>query len=149
KEAGKAWDIGPGNPNSHERIESGLVSYGGDTDDFTNPYEVRMGKYVDLHVPDDTIGIKALRTIKAEGVKRHQLGVVLDNETPSGPSFVWFDVLVDGAKIGSMTNIIWSYRMKKNIGFGLVSSQAKAGDRVTIMRDGKAEPATLTELPFL
>ncbi|MGL4404677.1 MAG: glycine cleavage system protein T, partial [Notoacmeibacter sp.] len=46
KEAGKAWDIGPGNPNSHERIESGLVSYGGDTDDFTNPYEVRMGKYV-------------------------------------------------------------------------------------------------------
>jgi glycine cleavage system aminomethyltransferase T len=149
KEAGKAWDIGPGNPNSHERIESGLVSYGGDTDDFTNPFEVRMGKYVDLNVPDDTVGIQALRKIKAEGVKRHQLGVVLDDHAAAGPSFVWFDILADGAKIGSMTNIIWSYRMKKNIGFALVSAAAKAGNRVTIMRGGKAELATLAELPFL
>jgi glycine cleavage system aminomethyltransferase T len=149
KEAGQPWDIGPGNPNSHERIESGLVSYGGDTDDATNPFEVRMGKYVDLHVPNDTVGIAALRKIKAEGVKRQQLGVVLDAETAAGPSFVWFDILADGAKIGSMTNIIWSYRMKKNIGFALVSASAKSGDRVTIMRGGKAEPATLAELPFL
>ncbi len=149
KEAGKAWDIGPGNPNVHERIESGLISYGGDTDDFTNPFEVRMGKYVDLNVPDDTVGIQALRRIKAEGVKRHQLGVILDNEAAAGPSFVWFDILAGGAKIGSMTNIIWSHRMKRNIGFALVSAAAKAGDRVTVMRDGKAEPATLAELPFL
>ena len=28
KEAGKAWDIGPGNPNAHERVESGLLSWG-------------------------------------------------------------------------------------------------------------------------
>jgi glycine cleavage system aminomethyltransferase T len=149
KEAGKPWDIGPGNPNSHERIESGLVSYGGDTDDATNPFEVRMGKYVDLNVPDDTVGIGALRRIKADGVKRQQLGVVLDNETPAGPSFVWFDILADGSKLGSMTNIIWSHRMKRNIGFALVSATVKAGDRVTVVRDGQAEPATLTELPFL
>ena len=149
KEAGKAWDIGPGNPNVHERIESGLISYGGDTDDFTNPFEVRMGKYVDLTVPDDTVGIQALRAIKAQGVKRHQLGVALDNEAPAGASFVWFDILADGAKIGSMTNIIWSYRIKKNIGFGLLAVASKPGDRVTVLRDGKAEAATLAELPFL
>jgi NAD(P)-dependent dehydrogenase (short-subunit alcohol dehydrogenase family) len=39
--------------------------------------------------------------------------------------------------------------MKKNIGFALVSAAARAGDRVVVLRDGKAEPATLTELPFL
>ena len=149
KEAGKSYGIGPGNPNAHERIESGLLSYGGDTDDFTNPFEVRMGKYVDLTVPDDTVGIKALRRIKAEGVKRQQLGIVLDNPTPAGPSFTWFDIMADGAKIGSMTNIIWSYRMKKNIGFALVSASANAGDRVSVMRGGMAEPAFLAELPFL
>ncbi len=149
KEAGKAWDIGPGNPNACERIESGLVSYGGDTDDFTNPFEVRMGKYVDLNVPDDTIGIQALRKIKQDGARRHQLGVVLDNETPTGPSFIWFDILSGDSKIGAMTNIVWSYRMKKNIGFGLVLVSAKAGDRVSVLRDGKMEPATLVELPFL
>ena len=35
KEAGKPWGIGPGNPNMSERIESGLLSYGSDTDDQT------------------------------------------------------------------------------------------------------------------
>jgi glycine cleavage system aminomethyltransferase T len=149
KEAGQPWNIGPGNPNAHERIESGLLSYGGDTDDFTNPYEVRMGKYIDLQVPDDTVGIQALRHIKANGIQRQQLGVVLDEETPAGPSFVWFDIFADGAKIGSMTNIIWSYRLKKNIGFVLVSTNAKAGDRIHIARAGKMEPATLVELPFI
>ena len=108
-----------------------------------------MGKYIDLNVPDDTVGIPALRRIKAEGVKRQQLGVVLDEPAAAGPSFIWFDIMADGAKIGAMTNVIWSYRMKKNIGFGLVSVSAKAGDRVTVMRNGKAEPATLAELPFL
>lgn len=148
KEAGKAWGIGPGNPNTHERVESGLMSYGGDTDDTTNPYEVRLGKYVDLHVPDDVIGIRVLRKIKAEGPKRHQLGVVMDDEVPAGPSFIWFDILAGGAKIGSMTNIIWSYRMKKNIGFALVSVAAKAGDKVAVMRNGQPQSATLAELPF-
>jgi glycine cleavage system aminomethyltransferase T len=149
KEAGKPFDIGPGNPNTHERIESGLLSYGGDTDDSTNPFEVRLGKYIGLDVPDDTVGIEALRRIKAEGPKRQQLGVILDDETPSGPSFVWFDILSGNQKSGSMTNIIWSYRLKKNVGFALVASTVKAGDRVEIVRNGRREPATLSELPFI
>jgi glycine cleavage system aminomethyltransferase T len=149
KEAGRTWDIRPGNPNSHERIESGLLSYGGDTDDATNPFEVRMGKYVDLHVPDDTIGIQALRKIKAEGPKRHQLGLILDNLKPSGPSFVWFDIQNGTRKIGAMTNIIWSYRLKKNIGFALVDVSTKPGDKVMVIGDAGPEPATLVELPFL
>jgi glycine cleavage system aminomethyltransferase T len=149
KESGRIWGIGPGNPNSHERIESGLVSYGGDTDDTTNPFEVRMGKYVDLNVSDDTVGIQALRRIKAEGPKRHQLGVILDDPKPSAPSFVWFDIAAGGARIGSMTNIIWSYRLKKNIGFALVKASAKPGDSVNVMRAGVPEPAVLVDLPFL
>lgn len=81
-EAGKPWDIGPGNPNTHERIESGLLSWGGDTDDRTNPFEVRMGRYIDLDVADDTVGLAALRKIKSEGPKRHQLGIVLEGDYP-------------------------------------------------------------------
>lgn len=149
REAGKPFDIGPGNPNAHERVESGLLSYGGDTDDQTNPFEVRMGKYIDLEVSDDTVGIAALRKIKAEGIKRQQLGVVLDSQEQGAPSFTWFDILANDRKIGSMTNIIWSYRMKKTIGFALVSSAAKVGDRVFVMRNGTREAATLCDLPFI
>ena len=149
KEAGKAWNIGPGNPNAHERVESGLLSYGGDTDDQTNPFEVRLGKYVDVNLPDEVVGIEALRKIKSEGPKRQQLGVILDDETPASSSFIWFDISSESKLIGKMTNITWSYRLKKNIGFALVSILAKAGARVTIMRNGRSEAATLAELPFL
>jgi hypothetical protein len=36
-----------------------------------------------------------------------------------------------------------------NIGFGLVDSAAKSGERVEVIRNGRAEPATLAELPFI
>jgi glycine cleavage system aminomethyltransferase T len=149
REAGQPWDIGPGNPNTHERIESGLLSWGGDTDDWTNPFEVRMERYVDLNVPDDTVGIQALRRIKTEGPVRQQLGLVLDGDMPSGSAFTWFDILRDGRKIGDMTNIIWSYRMKKNIGFALVSTAAQPGDIVEIQKDGRKIGGALTRLPFI
>ncbi len=149
KEAGQPHGIGPGNPNWCERVESGLVSYGGDSDGQTNPFEVRMGKYVDLHVPDDTIGIEALRRIAAEGPKRHQLGVVLDNSEPVKAEFTWNDIDMDGARIGDMTTCVWSYRMKKNIGFALVATSAKPGDRVVVRRGAGPVEGTLSELPFL
>jgi glycine cleavage system aminomethyltransferase T len=149
KEAGRSWDIGPGNPNTHERIESGLLSWGGDTDDQTNPFEVRMGRYIDLSVPDDTIGIQALRRIKAEGPKRHQLGVVLSGATPAGSAFTWFEITKSGKRIGDMTNIIWSYRLKQNIGFALVATAAKPGDDVEVLKDGARIKAKLVELPFV
>ena len=149
KEAGKPWGIGPGNPNVHERIESGLLSYGGDTDDDTNPFEIRMGNYVDLDIDDDVVGIKALRKIKAEGVKRHQLGIMLEGNEPLGASFIWFDIQSNGAKVGSMTNIIWSHRLKKNIGFALVSVTVKPGDAVTVIKGDEQVNGTLCELPFI
>ena len=149
KEAGKPWDIGPGAPATPERVESGLVSVGGDTDDMTNPFEVRLEKYVDLHVPDDVVGIKALRQIKAEGVKRHQLGVILDGDTPAPLGMHREDIQVNGKSVGMLTNCVWSYRMKANIGFGMVQSEISAGTEVTVNRPKGPVSARLVELPFL
>ena len=149
KEAGKPWGIGPGNPSWSERVESGLISYGGDTDRETNPFEVRMGKYVDLDVADDVIGIKALRRIHAAGPQRHSLGIILEGKDPITFGFAWNDIRKDGAKVGDMTTCAWSYRMKKNIGFALISTRCKAGDAIEVVRQGKFIPGTLTELPFL
>ena len=153
REAGKPHDIGPGNPNWCERIESGLVSFGGDTDGQTNPFEVRMGKYVDLTVPDDTVGITALRRIAAEGPKRHQLGVLLDGGSPAKPEFTWNAITKDGARIGDLTAATWSYRLNRNIGFALVSAAAQPGDLVSVARaSGPVSgpvSGTLCPLPFL
>ena len=147
-EAGRPWDIGPGNPNACERIESGLLSWGGDTDDNTNPFEIRLGQYVDLDVADDVVGIGALRRIHAEGPKRHQLGVILEGDTPAGPQYAWYDIERNGSKIGAMTNCVWSWRLKRNIGFALVAIERRPGEAVTVLKDGQTVNAVLTELPF-
>lgn len=149
KEAGKPWGIGPGTPNFAERVESGLLSFGGDTDDRTNPFEVRLEKFVDLDLSDEVIGIGALRRISAEGPKRRQLGVMLEGATPTQLGFLWHDIRAGGRKIGVMTNCVWSYRLKRNIGFGLVAVSCKPDDAVEVIKDGRATPAVLTELPFL
>ena len=149
KEAGQPWGIGPGNPNWSERVESGLISFGGDTDGQTNPYEVRMGKYVDLHVPDDTEGIQALRRISAEGPKRHSLGIILDAGDPVSPGFSWNPIYKDGVKVGDLTNCIFSIRVQKNLGFALISRDCVVGDRVHSMVGGVMQSGVLTELPFV
>ena len=149
KEAGQPWGIGPGNPNWSERVESGLISFGGDTDGQTNPYEVRMGKYVDLHVPDDTVGIQALRRISAEGPKRHSLGIILDAGDPVSPGFSWNPIYKDGVKVGDLTNCIFSIRVQKNLGFALISRDCVVGDRVHSMVGGVMQSGVLTELPFV
>lgn len=148
KEAGRAWDIGPGNPNFCERIESGLLSYGGDTDETTNPFEVRLGKYVDLTVPDDVIGIEALRRIHAAGPRRHQLGVVLDGEEPTQLGFLWHPIRRNGEAVGVLTNCVWSYRLRRNIGFALISISCRAGERVEVVKEG-CSGGVLRELPFI
>lgn len=149
REAGAPFDIGPGNPNPSERVESGLLSWGGDTDDRTNPFEVRLGGFVDLDVDDDVIGIKALRSIEADGPERQQLGVLLEGDRPAALSSLWFDIVLDGRKVGDLTNCAWSYRLKRNIGFGLVSSDLAPGQKVSVIKDGTAVDASLRTLPFI
>ena len=149
REAGKPWGIGPGAPNLCERVESGLLSYGADTDGRTNPFEVRLGKYVDLGVAEEVIGIQTLRRINAAGPRRHQLGVVLEGNEPAVPDFLWHPILSSGRKVGDLTNCTWSCRLKQNIGFALISTECVDGDTVEVLKEGSKVVGTLTELPFI
>ncbi len=148
REAGRPWDIGPGNPNHCERIESGLVNVGGDTDDSTNPFEVGMARFIDLNIGDDVIGIEALRRITAAGPRRHLIGIVLEGKQPLPLPSQWSPVLRDGKRVGDMTNCVWSYRLNANIGFGLVSIETVAGDEIVVLKEGTHVAGRLRELPF-
>ncbi len=149
KEAGQPWGIGPGSPTTPERYESGLVSVGGDSDDNTNPYEVRLGAYVNLDVPDDTVGVQALREIAKNGPKRHQLGLKLGGDGPEPFGFSWEEIHKNGRKVGDMTNCVWSPRLKENIAYALISVEMKPGDEVTVLRQAGPVSGVLCELPFL
>ncbi|MEM6550263.1 MAG: glycine cleavage T C-terminal barrel domain-containing protein [Pseudomonadota bacterium] len=150
KEAGQGWDIGPGYPNPMERVESGLLSWGGDTDDETTPFEVRMERYVHLDAPDDVIGMPALRRIAEAGSARHQLGAVMEHEGALPAIDLWSQVTVDDLLMGHVTAHAWSPRLEANIGLALVSRDLSAGDQVTVtLPNGRVTAAELRELPFL
>ena len=150
KEAGQPHGIGPGNPNQMERVESGLLSWGGDTDDQTNPFEVRMGRYVDLDAPDDTVGLKALRRIREQGPRRHQLGIVFDADDPFDPIDQWSTVYKGQRHAGHVTAHTWSPRLKANIGLALVQTEICPGDMLRIvLPDGRDIAGEATTLPFL
>ncbi|MEM7314650.1 MAG: glycine cleavage T C-terminal barrel domain-containing protein [Planctomycetota bacterium] len=148
KEAGKPFDIGPGYPNPTERTESGLLNWGVDTDENTNPFEVRMSKFVDLDISDDVIGIQALRLIKSKGVKRQQLGIILDLYQEDEVQAIWLDIEKHGTVIGKMTHKAWSYKLNRMIGYALISVDAKPGDEVEVIRGDTRIASKLVELPF-
>ena len=147
REAGEPFGIGPGSPNMAERVESGLISYDVDSDERTNPFELRMARFMDLDVPDDVIGIAALRRIAAEGAKRHQLGIILDGDRRDEHA-KWHEVSRDGAVIGHMTNGTWSYRLERMIGYALVSTSAAPGDAVEVDVGGARYTGRLATLPL-
>jgi aminomethyltransferase len=87
REAGKAWDIGPGNPNplrTHRKRPALLRRRHRRAN---KPLRSAAGRYVDLQVEDDGVGIGALRHIAAEGPRRRQMGVILDGDVAAGPRF--------------------------------------------------------------
>jgi aminomethyltransferase len=61
----------------------------------------------------------------------------------------WYPILRGGRKVGDLTNCTWSYRLKKNIGFALISKDCGPGDAVDVSSDGRTIPGRLTGLPFI
>ncbi len=150
KEAGAPFDIGPGTPNPSERIESGLLSFGADTDDETNPFEVRMERFVDLDVPDRTIGIHALRQVHDNGPRRHQLGIVIDHEPPITTIDRWYALRLGITFIGNITAMAWSPRLGCNVGMCLVWKGAEPGETVTFtLPDGTTCEGELRTFPLV
>jgi len=86
-EAGLKYGIGPGAPNELERIESGLFSYGGDArrqSHPASPFDMGLGKLVDLKGADDFVGKAALIEIARKGDHRRRVGLFVNGAPVSG-----------------------------------------------------------------
>ena len=77
------------------------------------------------------------------------MGVLLDGDQPTELGFHWHAIHQNGARIGDLTNCVWSQRLKHNIGFALVASTSKEGDRVMVHKQGQQVPGILQALPFI
>jgi len=148
-EAGKPYNIMPATPSPIERIESGLLNYWEDMDDKTNPYEVGLGKFVDLNQEVDFIGKEALKKIIAAGIKRKLVGLEIHTE-PIYQSAEFWSVELNCQKVGTITSFVYSPDLEKNIAFAMVAIEsAEIGTKLVVdMRKEQAE-ATVTAIPFI
>ena len=84
-QTGQPFDLRPGHTSTIRRIEGGMLSYHADMDINTNPFELGLDRLVDLDMEDDFVGKDALRKIKTAGVKRGQIGLVIDGPPLTQP----------------------------------------------------------------
>ena len=148
-EAGAPYGIGPGAPNYIERVESGLVSVNADTDDHSNPFEMGLGKFVDLDQDFDFIGKDALKKIKAEGIRRRFCGLVFDGAPLKATNTHKWPVTLKGEYVGFASASAWTPRLECNIATALITVEAADhGTDLVIDSEEGIRNAYVTSLPF-
>ena len=120
-EAGKKFNLQPGHTSSIRRIEGGMLSYHADADINTNPFELGLDRLVNLDNDNKFIGKEALIKIKEKGIKRKQVGMIIDSDPLKGSNTTFWPILKNNNKIGKITSAVYSPRLKENIALGMVS----------------------------
>ena len=147
--AGAPFGIGPGSPNCIERVESGLISYGADTDVCTTPFEIGLDRFIDLNQKHDFIGKKSLIALKEAGVKRRFVGLKINGPAFARPAENRFDVMHDGTNAGYVSAAAFSPRFGSNVALAMVSTTAiEAGTGVNVITGDGVRHAVIVDLPF-
>jgi aminomethyltransferase len=146
--AGKPFGLAPTGPSDIRRIEAGILNYGIDMTIENDPYEVGMGRLVDLDKPQEFVGRDALRRIKEKGPARHLVGLEIAG-APLDLNMTRWPVRVDGRALGHVTSAVHSPRLDKNIGYAFVPAQhAAEGTRFEVATSAGARAATVVPMPF-
>ena len=117
---GGPMGLKPGHTSTIRRIEGGMLSYHADMTINTNPLELGMDKFIDLDKDFNFVGKEALSQISAQGLKRKQVGIIINNDPMKGPNTRFWDVLHNETVIGRVTSAVYSPRLKKNIALAMI-----------------------------
>ena len=148
-EAGKPFGLKPGHTSSIRRIEGGMLSYHADMDIDTNPFELGLDRLIDLDMESDFIGKAALTRIRQQGVKRKQVGLIIDGEPLAASNTTFWPVERDGQVIGKVTSAVYSPRLKKNIALAMVAiGRSAVGTTCTVQLTGETRGGTIVPKPF-
>jgi len=147
--AGQKYNIKPSTPCWIERIESGLLNYWEDITEQTNPFEVGLEKFVDLDQDVDFIGKAALKKVKADGIKRKLVGLILHGDPLTQTAEFW-PIESDGELVGVISSAVCSPDLQKNLAYGMVEiGYSSLETELKVEINGKKVRATVTALPFI
>jgi len=150
-DAGREHDIRPIAPCEARRIEAGIFNYNSDMTLADNPFQV-MGLERLVEVQDaDYIGKAALERIRGEGVTRRLVGIEMPGEPLALEIADERPAYHDGARVGRVTDLVWSPRMERNIGYVWLPVELSApGTPLRVeLSDGQRVDAASAAIPFL
>ena len=148
-EAGKPMGLVPGHTSTIRRIEGGMLSYQADMDYTVNPFELGLGRLVDLEMDADFIGKKALKKIKSDGIKRSQVGIEISCTPLKHPNTSYWPIMVGSEEVGYITSAVYSPRLDKNIALAMMDVNHSAIDTAaeTTTPEGNF-PIKVVQKPF-
>ena len=148
-EAGKPFGLKPGHTSSIRRIEGGMLSYHADMDINTNPFELGLDRLVALDAPHDFIGKSALQAIKAKGITRKQVGLVIDGAPLKGPNTTFWTLEHSSKAVGKVTSSVYSPRLEQNIALAMVDvNSAEIGTELAVITSTGERQGVIVEKPF-
>ena len=118
-DAGQDLDIRAGCPNTIERIEAGLLSFGSDMTIEHTPFEMGLGKYCDLDTATSCLGHKALLENQKPARQVRPLTIVGAALPPI--DYRWNLTNSDGESVGYVSSVAWSPDFVENVAIGMVS----------------------------
>ncbi len=146
---GTPLGLKPGHTSSIRRIEAGMLSYHADMNLANNPYELGMGRLVDLDMEADFVSKAALTKIKEQGVSQQLVGLEIDGDPFIGSNDFFWPIMKDGEQVGTVTSAIYSPRLEKNIALAMISiDYAASGRALQVDKLNETRTCTVVPIPF-
>lgn len=121
-ELGADLNVRAGCPNGVERLESGLLSFGNDMDEFDTPFECGLDRFLDLAADIESLSLPAL-CVKASQRTRKLVGLAFEAvpNLQGLDNFVGgFDIVSDDQVIGEIRSHAWSFRYRKYLAIAML-----------------------------
>lgn len=125
------------------RLEAGMALYGNELTTATTPYEVGLGRVVQLD--HDFVGRDALAARAEQPSGVHLVGLA---GTGRRAARAGSTVLRDGEAIGAVTSGVLSPTLGHPVAIARVSAPTEVGEVLDVDVRGTSQPMTVVELPF-
>lgn len=146
--SGEDLNVRAGCPNYIERIEGGLLSFGGDITSENSPYEARLEAYFDADKANGCLGREALLRELDNGIKRQIRCVEIVGNPITVCDRIW-SMSIDDQFSGTISAAIWSPDYEKNLAIAMVESDFwdENTKHDVMLSDGKRTAIVCSDFP--
>ncbi len=149
--AGRPYGIRPIAPCEARRIEAGIFNYNSDMTLANNPFEISGLERLVEEQEADYIGKAALEAIRTRGVTNKLVGIEVPGEPLAFEISQFRPALHQGVKVGHVTDLVWSPRLERNIGYVFLPIElSPPGTRINVVGPlGELAHGTTASIPFV